>query len=579
MAKRIPLVLSVLALAALGAALLSGPAGFGPGEQSAEAALLNEARKLLASDAQDEDFFGMSVAISGDTAVVGAPQGDAEGGDVGAAYVFQRDAGGPNNWSEVKKLTASDGGDRDYFGVSVAISGDTAVVTAAGEAAGGLQPGAAYVFERDAGGADNWGEVSKLTASDGQAAEYHLFGDSVAVSGDTVVVGARLAFGFAGAAYVFERDAGGADNWGEVKKLTASDNQASFDHFGYSVAVSGETVLVGAELENGGGAAYVYGRDEGGAGNWGQVKRLTSSDNDGSGSIGDWFGWSVAVNGDTAIVAAVLDNQFRTAAAYVFGRDQGGADNWGEVKKLTASDAELYDGFGSSVALSGDTVVVGAYSEPDAGHEAGAAYVYRRDQGGAGNWGEVSKLTASDGQAGDWLGWSAAVSGDTAVFGAFWEDSGASDAGAAYVFDLAFPKATPTPCPDFDGDTICDDADADDDNDGCTDVQEATLVPSLGGLRDPHSYWDFFDTPGAANSRDRHIDIIDIGALVTRFAAVGEPDGDPLSPPPPAPAYHTSFDRGGPIPGQELWNLLQADGSINILDLGAMIVQFGHTCA
>ncbi len=145
-----------LALLALLIGLLSGPAG----EQSAEAALLSEVKKLIASDAQAGDNFGFSVAVSGDTAVVGAPF---EGSRAGAAYVFQRDQGGAGNWGEVKKLTASDAEAGDRFGVSAAVSGDTAVVGARSE---GSEAGAAYVFHRDEGGANNWGEVKKLTASD-----------------------------------------------------------------------------------------------------------------------------------------------------------------------------------------------------------------------------------------------------------------------------------------------------------------------------------------------------------------------------------------------------------------------------
>ena len=135
------------ALAVIAAALLSGLTISGPGGQSAEAALLSEVKKLLASDAQELDNFGYSVAVSGDTAVVGAYLEDAGGGGAGAAYVFWRDEGGTGNWGEVKKLTASDAQADDEFGISVAISGDTAVVGAWREDAGGSDAGAAYVFE------------------------------------------------------------------------------------------------------------------------------------------------------------------------------------------------------------------------------------------------------------------------------------------------------------------------------------------------------------------------------------------------------------------------------------------------
>ncbi len=416
--------------------LMSGPAGFGPEPQSAEAALLDEVKKLLASDAQGGDQLGISVGVSGDTAVVGAHWEDAGGGDAGAAYVFQRGHGGADNWGEVKKLTASDAQTGDWFGISVAVSGDTIVVGAWREDAGGTDVGAAYVFGRDQGGTDNWGQVKKLTASDAQAGDN--FGISVAVDGDTAVVGAWLedAGGTdAGAAYVFGRDQGGTDNWGQVKKLTASDAEAG-DNFGWSVAVDGDTIVVGAFLEDAGGtdagAAYVFGRDEGGAGNWGQVKKLTASD----AQAGDEFGRSVAVSGDTAVVGAIFQDAGGSdaGAVYLFGRDEGGAGNWGEVKKLTASDAQANDQFGVSVAVSGDTAVVGAHHEDAGGSNAGAAYVFGRDEGGADNWGEVKKLTASDAQAGDEFGVSVAVSGDTTVVGAKLEGAGGFWAGAAYVF-------------------------------------------------------------------------------------------------------------------------------------------------
>ncbi len=402
----------------------------------AQAQPVSEVTKLTASDAEDGDQFGISVAVGGETAVVGAYQEDGAGSNAGAAYLFERDQGGPDNWGEVKKLTASDAEDSDLFGYSVAVSGDTAVVGAWREGGAGSDRGAAYVFERDQGGADNWGQVTKLTASDAQDDDY--FGYSVACSGDTAVVGAAWEDGAGsqrGAAYVFERDQGGADNWGEVKKLTASDAEDG-DFFGWSVAISGDTAVTGASEEDGAGtwrgAAYVFQRDQGGAGNWGEVKKLTASDAEDN----DFFGFRVAISADTAVVGAYAEDGagYNRGAAYVFERDQGGAGNWGQVKKLTASDAEDTDYFGYSVVASGDTAVVGAYEEDGAGTDRGAAYVFQRDQGGPDNWGEVKKLTASDAQDGDQFGISVAVGGETAVVGAPLEDGAGNDRGAAYVF-------------------------------------------------------------------------------------------------------------------------------------------------
>jgi hypothetical protein len=378
-------------------------------------------RKTTAADGASQDRFGGSVAISGDTMVIGAFGHDSS---KGAAYVLARNWGEADNWGQVKKLTAADGAAYDCFGISVALSGDTVVAGAFGDDS---SKGAAYVFARNQGGADQWGQVQKLTASDGAAGE--LFGASVAISGDTVVVGA-YGDDSKGAAYVFARNQDGADQWGQVKKLTASDG-AAFDGFGGSVAISGDTIVVGADWAAGGGnsdqgTAYVFARNQGGvvADNWGQVKKLTAADGAAYGS----FGISVAVSGDTVVVGAYGDDSSK-GATYVFARNQGGAvpDNWGQVKKLTAADGAAYDWFGVSVAISGDTVVVGAYGDDSKG----AAYVFARNRDGADQWGQVKKLTASDGAAGDWFGASVVLSGDTVVVGAVF---GNANRGAAYVY-------------------------------------------------------------------------------------------------------------------------------------------------
>ncbi len=340
--------------------------------------LYNQVAKLTASDAQANDYFGRSVSISGDVLVVGANREDSGANNAGAAYLFARDQGGTDNWGQVKKLTASDVQADDYFGHPVSISGDVLVIGAWGEDSGGSLAGAAYVFERNQGGADNWGQVKKLTASDAQADD--RFGTAVSINGDVLLVGAwgeDTGAGDAGAAYVFVRNQGGADNWGQVRKLTASDAQAS-DYFGYRMSISGDVLVIGA-----------YGEDSGGS---------------------------------------------DAGAAYVFERNQGGVDNWGQVKKLTASDAQADDYFGRSVSISGDVLLAGAWGEDSGGSYAGAAYVYARNQGGADNWGQVTKLTASDAQANDRFGISVSISDEVLLIGAHQEDSGGNNAGAAYVY-------------------------------------------------------------------------------------------------------------------------------------------------
>ncbi len=406
--------------------------------------------KITASDGQFDDNFGFSLSIDGDTAIVGVACDDDNGNLSGSAYLYQRDQGGADNWGQVTKITAFDAGAEDQFGFSVAISGDTAIVGANTDDDNGNFSGSAYVHQRDQGGVDNWGHVTKIT--DGTPGDQ--FGFSIAISGDTAIVGARDfdcgAGNNCGAAYVYQRDQGGTDNWGLVTQITAFD-AAEFDRFSFSVAISGDTAIVGAigDDDNGSssGSAYVYQRNEGGANNWGLVRKITASD----GAELDDFGSSVAISGDTAIVGATGDddNGGDSGSAYVYQRDQGGVDNWGQVTKITACDAAALDRFGLSVAISGDTAIVGAKDDDDHGSTSGSAYVYRRDEGGVDNWGQGTKLTASDSAAGDQFGRSVAISGDTKIVGANQDDDNGTDSGSAYLFFAA------SSCPwDLDGSGI-----------------------------------------------------------------------------------------------------------------------------
>ncbi|MBI5100540.1 MAG: chitobiase/beta-hexosaminidase C-terminal domain-containing protein [Nitrospirae bacterium] len=389
--------------------------------------LYTETEKLVAADGAGNDYMGHSVAASGDIVVVGA-KGDAT--KPGAAYVYYRNQGGADLWGQVKKLVASDGVADDAFGVSVAISGDIIVVGANRD---DTSRGAAYIYYRNEGGADNWGQKKKIAASD--AVNYDNFGISVGIYSDIIVVGAykhTVSATDDGAAYLYYRNEGGADNWGEKKKIVASD-PATTDNFGNSVSISGDIVVIGASQHNvvvGGnnrGAAYVFYRNEGSVNNWGQKKKLTASD----GADSDYFGTSVSVYGNTIVVGAKGDNSNR-GAAYVYYRDQGAANQWGEKKKLTASDGASSDNFGTSVSISGDTIVIGA-SQGMATNQ-GSAYVFARNEDGADLWGEVTSLTASDGAASDYFGYAVAISGNTIVSGAYYDDIAFTNQGSAYVF-------------------------------------------------------------------------------------------------------------------------------------------------
>jgi hypothetical protein len=334
--------------ASLGEAMRAARYSINP---SAGALLDSQQAKLTASDAQAGDSFGTAIAISGATAVVGAPGDDDAGLNSGAAYVFVRTG---TVWSQQAKLTASDEAAFDSFAWAVAISGETIAVGAPGDDDAGGSSGSAYVFARTG---TVWSQQQKLTASD--AAGGDVFGYAVAISGETIVAGSSGdddGGASSGAAYVFART---GTVWGQQQKLTASD-AAGGDEFGAAVGISGETIVVGARLDDdaGGdsGAAYVFAR----AGTvWTQQAKLTASD----AAAGDQFGRSVGISGETVVVGAQWDDDAGaiSGSAYVFVR---AGTLWSQQQKLTASDAAIGDQFGWSVGISGETIVVGMMRQP-----------------------------------------------------------------------------------------------------------------------------------------------------------------------------------------------------------------------
>jgi len=373
----------------------------------------SEEAKLTASDASADAYLGSSVALSGDTALVGAILADAPGKlNTGAAYVYVRSG---STWSEQARLLASDGSPYDKFGSAVALADGTALVGAPqDEHVGLLSSGSVYVF---VGGGALWSEQARLEATDAGAGS---FGDAVALAGEVALVGATYGFPNtgveSGSAYLFERS---GTTWAPQAKLVPPDAQSDAQ-FGWAVALSGHTALLGARFDDHGsvfhaGTAYVF--------DWADGSRLTASD---AGS-GDSFGFSVALSGDSAIVGAPFETADYAGSAYVFVRN---GDTWSEQAKLTASDAGVGDTFGSAVALSGDTAVIGAVQDDHAaGAEAGSAYVFVRT---GTTWTEQAKLIASDAAQFGLFGRSVAVSGDTAVIGALRNDL--LGTGMGYVF-------------------------------------------------------------------------------------------------------------------------------------------------
>ena len=373
--------------------------------------------KEIASDGAANGNFGRTVSVSGDAALIGAKD---------IVYVFVRDGG---SWTEQAQLTESDSESGDFFGSSVSISGDTAVIGAYGDDDNGDNSGSAYVFVRSGG---IWTQQAKLTASDGGLNSY--FGASVSVSGDTALIGAWGDDDLSGSAYIFAR---GVDGWTQQAKLTASDSAADV-RFGRNVSISGDTALISAfvidENRDSFGRAYVFVRD---GGSWTEQAQLTESD--------DSFGGSLCISGDTALIGVSGDNGQgdSSGSAYVFVRSEG---VWTEQAKLTASDGAAGDFFGSSVSLNGDTALIGAKGDDGNRNLSGSAYVFARS---GDVWTPKTKLTASDAAihdtaTDDRFGSSVSLSGDTALIGAKGDDEQDSDSGSVYFYDLGAAPFTVT---------------------------------------------------------------------------------------------------------------------------------------
>jgi FG-GAP repeat len=432
---------------------------------------------LKASNTGAQDFFG-KVAISGDTAVVGAPFEDSNATIIngnaasnraknsGAAYIFVRKSG---VWTQQAYLKASDGKAGDEFGFAVAISGETVVIgafakttttttTGTGTTLATVTApytGAAYVFTRTD---TTWTQQATLKASNPDA--YDAFGYSVAVSGDTVVVGAigessatskivatkvNNTLAQAGAAYVFLQS---GTTWTQQAYLKASSPQR-LSHFGIAVAISGDNIVVGAPNESKAeGAAYVFTRSNA---KWGKPKLLKAR----NANAGDHFGRAVAISGDTLIVGAPDEASAATkvggkqnnnrapgaGAAYLFSRTNG---IWSLPVYLKSSKSSAGDAFGSAVAVDDELAAVGAPGEDGGGKNSGAAYLFVQSDK---IWDEQLVLRASDRDSGDQLGSSVVISDKTVICGAEGEASNAKgvngnrfnnsskNSGAAYIFE------------------------------------------------------------------------------------------------------------------------------------------------
>jgi hypothetical protein len=396
---------------------------FGPAARAAKlrpTAASAQAFKFTAANGASRDLFGSAVAISGDTALIGAYGSEAnDNADQGVVYIFVR-AG--MTWSLQQQLSAPDATANDNFGWSVALSGDTALIGAINNGTTNTRQGAAYVFTRTG---TVWTLQQKLTATDGAANDN--FGWSVALLSNTALIGAHCTVGAnrrQGAAYVFTRT---GTTWAQQQKLTASDGTAQAA-FGSAVALAGNTALIGAPDDDHSnqtlrGSAYVFTRT---GTTWTQQQKLSAND----GAPLNNFGFAVALSNETALIGAPNSNQNR-GASYVFTRT---STVWTQEQKLVAGDGAASDGFGTSVTLSelnGNRALIGA---PGNNSTRGAAYVFTR---GGTAWTQLQKHTASDGAINDGFGHTLAESNNTVLIGGpGCTLNNQTEQGAAYTFEL-----------------------------------------------------------------------------------------------------------------------------------------------
>jgi hypothetical protein len=319
----------------------------------------NFVNHLVPDDAATEDYFANSVSISGPRALIGGDWNDDFGTQSGSAYVFAPDAHG--EWHQTAKLAPAEINQGDHFGWSVALDGKRALVGAYQREMGvKSQVGAAYIFEEDEAG--NWNEVAKLSPSNPETTSW--FGDRVALDGDTAVISSLY-----NQSYVFQKDP--IQGWVQKSILSfdaPEDSESAFQHL---IAISGSRVLIGAFLEDFGGAANIgaaYLFDDDGTGNWTQIARLTASD----GNAGDLFGYSVSIDGPLAMIGSPLKEN--GGRAYLF--EVGPQGDWREITNFSASDKANQDRFGNRVAIDGQTVLVGADYADTIARRAGAAYFF-----------------------------------------------------------------------------------------------------------------------------------------------------------------------------------------------------------
>jgi len=410
--------------------------------------------------------FSTGLALSGDTLVVGSPRRDTGAGvDAGSAYVYERNAGAGLPWGQVAVLQPAEVNANDFFGYSAAIDGDLLAVGAPFAESPGLQAnaGAVYVFKRNPSDRNSWLQLARLTASAGTTVANENFGWSLALHGTTLLVGApRASLGGepgVGRVSVFERNQAGPDGFTSVQTLSAGDGRIGHN-FGTSIALDGNTAVIGAagasrsfataDIEL--GAAYIFQRPASG-GTWTESLKL-SAFSDPDARAGDHFGHSVDIDGDSVIVGApqfdpVVGGARRIdgGSVFLFERNHGVPDTWTLSAKLASPDAGAGDYYGHAVAIAGDIAFAGVPKAVAPSSTNGFVELLRRRTGVPSTWGFADRFVDGPGAGFDRFGQAVALDGFTGAAGS---TADATDAGQAraYQFNFGHGPRLATPLPD-----------------------------------------------------------------------------------------------------------------------------------
>ncbi len=375
-------------------------------------------QKILSPDLEPGDIFAAAVAVDGDTMLLAAEYDDDNGTDSGSVWVYRYHK---NAWVPVQKLKPMDAQTGDNFGRSVTLQGKVAVVGAHWDDDNGNQAGSVYIFQHNG---SEWVQVQKLLAPDG--APNDRFGATLALHGKRLLVGSWLdddKGGASGSVYSFHHN---GSAWVFDQKLTASDGSGG-DQFARYVAMSRGVALIGAWKDDAAGvdsgSAYIY-RHTGTQ--WVEEQKLVPNDL----GAGDLFGWATHMDKDVAIVGSYNDDDGaqNAGAVYVY-RDTG--SGWVMEQKVLADDAAAFNQFGYSIAVHGDTMLLGSKITQPSVNQVGKAYVFRRS---GGVWTQRRLLEPPDGAAFDAYSFHLHMHANTFVVGAWRHEAGGVQAGAAYVW-------------------------------------------------------------------------------------------------------------------------------------------------